>query len=109
MDNEYVYFEGDEVQYIYFAKDGVCHYVLPKFSNAKYIRIKEGNYFGFSDIIGSIIKNEDIDQEDWICRKDKMIRQGTVASDSKSELLLFSIMDVNRMQNEFLESYEKMI
>ena len=108
-DNEYLYYEGDEVSSIYFLKDGFSYYVLPKYQNTRYIRIKTGNYFGFSDIIGSIIKNEDIDQDDWISRKDKIIRQCTTASDVKSSLLLLSINDVNRMQLEFLESYEIMI
>ena len=38
-----------------------------------------------------------------------MIRQCTIASDVKSTLLLLSIIDLNRMQMEFLEVYEKMI
>lgn len=108
-DNEYVYFEGDEVSYIYFLREGNCYYQLPKYNNARYLRINEGNYFGFSDIIGSIIKNDDIDQDDWISRKDLIVRQSTIASDIKSEALLLRIEDVNRLQNEFLESYEKMI
>jgi LacI family transcriptional regulator len=56
-DNEFVYQEGDEVASIYFLREGQCFYILPKYKNTRFIRIKEGSYFGFSDIIGSLVKN----------------------------------------------------
>lgn len=40
--------------------------MLPKYENVKYINVKVGNNFGIEDIIGSIIKNEEIDQDDWM-------------------------------------------
>jgi len=38
-ENEYVYFEGDEIVNVQFMKKGSCGFVLPKFNNAKYINI----------------------------------------------------------------------
>jgi len=43
---------------------------LPNHNNAKYIIVKEGDYFGFSDIIGCIITNENINIDNWIQSKD---------------------------------------
>ena len=61
QNDEYLYFEGDEIISIFFLKTGNCGFVLPKFENVKYINIEPGNNFGIEDIVGSIIKNEDID------------------------------------------------
>lgn len=77
-ENQYVFFEGDEIESMYFLKQGYCNFVLPKFDNAKYIHITTGTNFGMEDIVSSIIKNEDIDQDDWISRKDKMTRYFTI-------------------------------
>ena len=93
---------------MYFMKKGYCNFVLPKFDNAKYLHISQGSNFGMEDIVGSIIKNDDIDQDDWISRKDKMIRQFTIISSEQSTLLLFSVHDLNKMQVEFLELYESL-
>ena len=57
---EYVYFDGDEVSCIYFLKQGDCGFVLPNYSNIKYIDISVGSYFGVIDILGSML-NEDED------------------------------------------------
>ena len=50
---EHIFFEGDDINGLYFLKEGSCGFVLPKFRNAKYIDIDEGTYFGITDIVGS--------------------------------------------------------
>jgi hypothetical protein len=109
MDNEYLYMEGDEITALYFLRSGKCAYVLPKYENQKYVDVQPGSDFGMEDIVGSIIKHEEV-QEDWISHKDKLIRQFTVVGDTelKAEVLLLSINDLNRMQQEFMEAYEEM-
>jgi hypothetical protein len=52
--------------------------VLPKYENVKYINIKIGNNFGIEDIVGSIISNDEIEQDEWMQHKDKIMRQFTV-------------------------------
>jgi hypothetical protein len=52
--NEFIHTEGDEIHDIHFLVDGQCCFVLPSFNNQSYIEIKIGNYFGISDIIGSL-------------------------------------------------------
>ena len=41
-DTDYVYFEGDDIDQIYFLKEGYCSFVLPKYNNTKYIDIDHG-------------------------------------------------------------------
>lgn len=48
---QYIYFEGDEVQCIYFLKNGKCGTVLPRHRNMKYIDYPEGCFFGEVDLV----------------------------------------------------------
>ena len=57
-DNQYVFFEGDEISTIYFLKNGSCSYVLPKHSNMRYVNISVGHCFGVADILYSILKSK---------------------------------------------------
>jgi hypothetical protein len=54
-EQEYVYFDGDEINCIYFAKQGELGFVLAAHSNLKYIDISNGNYFGVIDMVGSML------------------------------------------------------
>lgn len=111
LETEIVYFEGDEITSIYFMKEGSCAFVLPKYDNAKYINITIGYHFGMEDFVGSIIKNEDIKQDDWLAKKEKLIRQFSVIGDDetgKSNIMCLGITDLNRMQAEFSDVYEAM-
>ena len=38
---ECIYYEGDQLNEVYFLKSGQCNYTLPKFSNCPYIRIAD--------------------------------------------------------------------
>jgi CRP-like cAMP-binding protein len=107
-ENQYVFFEGEEIDSMYFLKQGTVNFVLPKFDNAKYIHITTGTNFGMEDIVSSIIKNEDIDQDDWISKKDIMTRQFTIMASEQATLLVFSVIELNKMQVEFLELYESL-
>ena len=57
--NEYVFYEGDEISRIYFLRSSCCYYVLPKYSNSKYIRISKGSYFGIIDIIAGCFEDNE--------------------------------------------------
>lgn len=107
-ENQYVYFEEDEVTQIYFLKNGDCGFVLPKFNNSRYISINNGNYFGVIDIIGSLLQSENgyAKLNEWVKYKDLIKRQFTIMATTQCELLTFSIADINKMKQEFLEAYE---
>jgi len=56
--NEHLYFEGDEINSVYFIKKGEVGFVLPKHNNVKYININEGIEFGMIDICGCAVEND---------------------------------------------------
>jgi hypothetical protein len=105
-DNDYVFFEGDDIDQIYFLKQGQCFFVLPKYNNYQYIEIDKGQQFGVIDIIACTLQHDDFDIENWIARKDLLHRQFTVLSYGQSTMLTLSIMDFNRMKCEFLETHD---
>ena len=72
-EDQYVYFEGDEICNVYFLKDGVCGFVLPRYNNIKYVNYNVGCHFGFIDILGSILKHE-IPLDEWQSQTDKLKR-----------------------------------
>ena len=49
--NEYIFYEGDSINGIYFVKSGSCSYVLPKYTNQPYVEILTRTCFGVVDII----------------------------------------------------------
>lgn len=57
--NEFIYYENDQLNDIYFLKEGTCHIVLPKYQNAPFIRIVEHSCFGLIDFIGSLLAQPD--------------------------------------------------
>ena len=71
--------------------------------------ISEGESFGVVDIIGSIYKEEKISINNWFNRKDLMKRQFSILSDTYTEIMSLSILDLNRIQVEFLEYYDQLI
>ena len=106
-ENQYVFFEGDDVTNIFFLVKGKAGFVLPKYKNATYIEVEVGAHFGIIDIVGSILQSKQ-DLENWIGHKDLLQRQFTVMALCESESRCLMISDLNRMKQEFLEAYEKL-
>lgn len=79
-EDQFLFFDGDEVESLFFNTNGSLGYVLPRFNSVKYIDLPKGTYFGIIDIIHNIIKNN-LDINDWISRKEKIKRHFTVKSD----------------------------
>ena len=107
-EHQYVFFEGDNVDGIYFMKEGSCGFVLPKHENIKYINIDLGTHFGVIDIVGTLLKGNQGHTEDLsavLDSKKKIIRQFTVMAEKESEILMLHLKDLNRMKLEFHESF----
>jgi CRP-like cAMP-binding protein len=49
--DQYIFLEGDIVNYIFFILKGESGFVLPRYDNAMYILITQGDYFGVIDLI----------------------------------------------------------
>lgn len=106
-ESEYIYGEGDPVGCIYFLKEGQCGFVLPQYSNQKYIDIPKGVHFGVHDIIGYVFQSDDeeLGTDNWDSHKSKLTRQFTVLSEKRSHLYALSVDDFNKMNLEFNDQY----
>lgn len=103
--HEYIYFEGDDISYIYFLNEGECGLVLPRHNNVMYVKFELGCTFGLIDIIGSVMKYG-IEFDEWMQYPEKMKRQFTVRSQTNCELLTISVKDLERMKYEFIQEYD---
>ena len=56
QDDDYVFYQGDELLSMYFMKQGQCSFVLPGYNNVPYINIPEGSHFGMEDLVTCIEK-----------------------------------------------------
>jgi len=54
-DNQYIYFEADDILDVQFLIQGKAGFVLPKYNNTVYIEIQVGSHLGIIDIVGSIL------------------------------------------------------
>lgn len=72
--DQFIYFEGDDVNCIYFLKQGHAGYVLPRHKNLMYVKLFKGCNFGASDIVGSFIENDDFDIDSWFSYKETLKR-----------------------------------
>ena len=50
---------------MFILKNGECSYVLPKHNDLSYINVKEGQYFGILDVVGSCVKKGDYEYENF--------------------------------------------
>ena len=107
-ENDYVFFEGDDINNIHFLREGNCGFVMPKYNNKKYVDIKQGSQFGVIDIIACVMEHDEFDLDNWLARKDLLRRQFTIMASTKSTLLSFSVHDFNRMKCEFLEVHNQL-
>lgn len=55
---EYIFYEGDKINNIYFLKNGLCDYVLPKYTSQPFLQVINGTYFGVIDIIAACFDQE---------------------------------------------------
>ena len=108
--DQYIFFEDDDVSCIYFLKKGKAGYVLPRQNNLLYVTLSEGFQFGLTCIVGSFMQQgkQAFDIDNWISRRDQIKRQFTIQCQGDCESLTFSINDLNQMKNEFYEIYTEL-
>lgn len=105
LSDQFIFFEGDDINCIYFLQQGDVGYVLPRHQNLMYIKLNTGYYFGVSCIVGSFMEKDDFSLEGWLAYRDRLKRQFTIQGKTQCELLTLSIHDLNVMKNEFREAY----
>lgn len=57
--NEYIFYENDSLESIFFVKKGACDYVLPMYGNTPFVRICDDSCFGLFDIVNALLNEED--------------------------------------------------
>ena len=95
--DQYIYYEGDGINTLYFLINGKASFVLPSFNNVSYINIGQGDLFGIIDILGSCFEDGELNLDDWMMRKNQLFRQFTVMSKSDTETLTLTINDLTKM------------
>lgn len=127
---QYIYYEGDQVEFIYFVKKSSCSYVLPKYTNQPYIHIVDGTCFGMVDIIARCLQRDDQSKKDATSRRDTLSGESVLEEDfsqlenwqnltlkrsfsvrcsdkEPSELLTLSKGDLHKMKSLHSDNYDK--
>lgn len=104
---EYLYYEDEPTNEIFFLIEGKAQFVLPRYDNTPYIDIQIGAHFGLMDICGSM-KKLNLPIGNWFEHKNKLQRVFTVKSQSDGKLLSFSINMLAVMEKEFTEEYNEL-
>lgn len=76
-EEQYIYYEEDDVSCIYFFLRGKAGYVLPRHKNLVFCKLTNGYHFGISCIVASFIKKEGdftFDIDNWIQARDTIKR-----------------------------------
>jgi hypothetical protein len=55
--DQYIFLEGEHINFIYFIVKGEAGFVLPRYNNAIYILIGQGDHFGVTDMLPYKEKN----------------------------------------------------
>jgi len=106
-EDEYIYNEGDGINSVFFLEKGSCGFVLPRYSNLKYINIPRGSEFGSVDLVSNMLQNDfHLLGDEWILHKERYKRNFTLMADCQSDVFLLTLEDLNRMKTEFFDMYE---
>ena len=54
--DQYVFLEGENVNYVFFIMKGESGFVLPRYDNSIYILVCQGDHFGLIDMISKKAK-----------------------------------------------------
>ena len=101
-----VFYKGDPVDRFYFVQKGACAYVLPRYRNQPYLTISDGGYFGFTDIISSVLNEDEMSLDNW--NEYQLRRQFTVRCNGREfcQLLGFSLENLHQLKTEFSQTYD---
>jgi CRP-like cAMP-binding protein len=101
--DQFIYNVGEHINFIYFIIKGEAGFVLPRYDNAIYILIGQGDHFGQIDMLPYKEQNGKLVR---VTEKNfEKKRQFTVQALSFVELMCLKIEDLSRIELEFQENY----
>lgn len=53
--DEIIYYEGDDLNSVYFLRSGLCQYVLPKYAQTAFVEINDHTCFGLADFLVALL------------------------------------------------------
>lgn len=101
-----VFYEGDTVDKFFFVEEGSCAYVLPRFQNQPFLSCGQGTYFGFTDIIASILKANEGTLDSWHDYHLKRTFAVRCVGENICKLLCLDTEIFHRMKVEFSRNYD---
>ena len=106
-----MYHIGDEIEEIFFIQTGECSYALPRFNNLPYVRLVEGTYFGFQDIVAACLVQQDdqADLDNWFETTHYRTFSVRCTSEEVCQSLKLGLHSLNRIKIEFGYIYDQFI
>ena len=101
--DQYLYYETDQIEQVYFVNDGIAGYCLPFKNSIVYITILKGDFFGEIDFIFPAQQKKMTISEMFQRLNEQsftynMVRHFTVKALQDCNLLTLSIPNLVRMQ-----------
>ena len=92
--------QGDTIENVYFMIKGQASLCVPSIHWHQFVKINEGDSFGFSDFIGSLAKmKKGIDN--WYESRGHMRRIFSALSITESETMSLSLDNLYRIEQEY--------
>jgi CRP-like cAMP-binding protein len=102
--------------YIYFVQKGVLNFIIPKYADATFYQVQQGDIIGLEDYIYNLTsEGENFNDEDkevpltLFEADDYGRRRFNVVAEGSCNLMKFNIFDFQRMLVEFQEFAQKLI
>jgi CRP-like cAMP-binding protein len=108
QETEYIFKECEEIHEIYFLVNGKAGYVLPRYNNAIYSEIEQGEHFGHLDIFGVRSMNDKLAANNSNKKKATLLRKFTTLARINCELLTLGVSELDKMRVEFPDVFEEL-
>lgn len=101
---QYIYYESDNIENIFFLVKGSAGYVIPFKRNVVYIEIEQGNHFGEIDIVNAALTSNigmDLLMNNILSCSHLLLRMFTVQAVKDCVLLIMPLDCLHKMHRHF--------
>lgn len=107
QEDQMIYREGDNVNFVYFLLEGEASFVLAKHNNIQYIKIEQGDCFGTVDLLPYEEKNGEVKNKSENYNDNEIKRQFSVKANKECQLLCLKLEDLAQIEMEYPQYYEE--